>query len=88
MFLARQTGNVFAPESSAELLMLTFLSAITQLTFAFSPITVSCISIEFLTTAPFSTLTPLKIMQFSTCPSIMHPSATSEFLVAIQARKE
>ena len=30
--------------------MLTFLSAITQLTFAFSPITVSCISIEFLTT--------------------------------------
>ena len=71
-----------APLSSTECLMDTSLSAITQLTLALSPITVSCIRMESLTTAPLPILTPLKIMQFSTVPSMMQPSATKEFLVA------
>ena len=39
-----------------------------------------CIMMEFLTTAPWPTLTPRKIMEFSTVPSMMQPSAIREFL--------
>ena len=52
----------------------------TQFRKTFSPITVSWKSIEFLTVAPRLILTPLNIIEFSTVPSIIQPSATSEFL--------
>ncbi len=76
----RETGNVGAPDSSTPFFILTFLSVITQFNFAFSPTTVSCIKIEFLTTAPFPILTPLNMIEFSTVPSIIQPSAASEFV--------
>ena len=41
--------------------------------------TVSCIKIQFLTTAPLPTLTPLKRILFSTEPSITQPSAAIVF---------
>ena len=43
-------------------------------------IVVSCISIQFFTTEPRPTLTPLNSTQFSISPSMTQPSATMEFL--------
>ncbi len=42
--------------------------------------TVSCMSTQFLTTAPFLTLTPRNSTQFSTVPSITQPSARMELV--------
>ena len=42
--------------------MVTFLSVMTLSTFAFAWTTVPCMRMEFLTTAPFSTMTPRRVL--------------------------
>ena len=56
----------------------TFLSVTTQSSSTLGSTTVSCIRTQFLTTAPFLTLTPRKSTQFSTVPSMTQPSARIE----------
>ena len=51
----------------------------TQSKEVFAPIILSCIITEFLTMAPFSTLTPRNKIEFSTTPSMTQPSEISEF---------
>ena len=52
----------------------------TQSSWQFSPTTVPCMMIEFLTTAPRPILTPRKMIEFSTVPSMTQPSAITAFL--------
>ena len=73
-------GSDSCPERILPSRTTTFLSVIMQFVKTFSPITVSWKRIEFLILAPLETLTPRKRIEFSTLPSIMQPSAMSEFL--------
>ena len=73
-------GSVSCPDSMRPSRTTTFLSVTTQFMNTFSPMTVSWNRIEFLIVAPRPTLTPRKMSEFSTLPSIMQPSAMSEFL--------
>ena len=58
--------------------MTTFLSAMTWWSTASRPTVTSCIRMQFFTSAPRAMDTPRKRMQFSTVPSMVHPSATRQ----------
>ena len=62
----------------------TFLSVITYSTLALSSTTVSCISTQFFTFAPFPTWTPQNRTLLSTSPSIAQPCGNHNILCFVE----